>query len=127
MRRRIRAGAYRCRRPASAAAFSIWTWLLKKFPVGKVTVYNFLVPVFGTALSGIFLHEDVLTVRNLITVIKVEHRIGRLKDQQEFFRQRIEQDSTMLERLNYDEYLEQYAREKFHMQRSDEHVYIMED
>ena len=75
----------------------------------------------------IFVSTAALTVRNLITVIKVEHRIGRLKDQQEFFRQRIEQDSTMLERLNYDEYLEQYAREKFHMQRSDEHVYVMED
>ena len=60
-------------------------------------------------------------------VLTVEHRIGRLEDQQEMFRQRIEQDSTMLERLKYDEYLEQYAREKFHMQRSDEHVYIMED
>ena len=62
----------------------------------------------------IFVYTAVLTVRNLITVIKVEHRIGRLEDQQEMFRQ-------------YDEYLEQYAREKFHMQRSDEHVYIMED
>ena len=72
----------------------------------------------------IFVYTAVLTVRNLITV---EHRIGRLEDQQEMFRQRIEQDSTMLERLKYDEYLEQYAREKFHMQRSDEHVYIMED
>lgn len=75
----------------------------------------------------IFVYTAVLTVRNLITVIKVEHRIGRLEDQQEMFRQRIEQDSTILERLKYDEYLEQYAREKFHMQRSDEHVYIMED
>lgn len=75
----------------------------------------------------IFVYTAVLTVRNLITVFKVEHRIGRLKEQEELYRQRIEQDSTLLERLNYDEYLEQYAREKFHMQRSDEHVYVMED
>ncbi len=75
----------------------------------------------------IFVYTAVQTVRNLVTVIKVEHRISRLKEQQELFRQRIEQDSTMLERLKYDEYLEQYAREKFHMQRSDEHVYIMEE
>ena len=55
----------------SAAAFSLWTMLLKYNDVGKVTVYNFLVPVFGTALSGIFLHEDVLTARNLIALTLV--------------------------------------------------------
>lgn len=55
----------------SAAAFSIWTWLLKKFPVGKVTVYNFLVPVFGSLMSGMILHETVFTVRNIISLILV--------------------------------------------------------
>lgn len=55
----------------SAAAFSIWTWLLKKFPVGKVTVYNFLVPVFGSLMSGMILHETVFTVRNIMSLILV--------------------------------------------------------
>ncbi|MDY4484208.1 MAG: DMT family transporter [Butyricicoccus porcorum] len=55
----------------SAAAFSIWTWLLKKYPVGKVTVYNFLVPVFGTLMSGMILHETVFTVRNMISLVLV--------------------------------------------------------
>ena len=83
--------------------------------------------IWFAVTAVIFVYTAVLTVRNLITVIKVEHRISRLKEQEDLYRQRIVQDSTMLERLNYDEYLEQYAREKFHMQRSDEHVYIMED
>ncbi|WP_298024942.1 DMT family transporter [uncultured Dysosmobacter sp.] len=55
----------------SAAAFSLWTMLLKYNDVGKVTVYNFLVPIFGTLLSGIFLHEPVLTMRNLIALALV--------------------------------------------------------
>ena len=55
----------------SAAAFSLWTMLLKHNDVGKVTVYNFLVPIFGAALSGIFLHESVLTVQNLIALLLV--------------------------------------------------------
>lgn len=55
----------------SAAAFSIWTWLLKKYPVGKVTVYNFLVPVFGSLMSGIVLHESVFTVRNMLALVLV--------------------------------------------------------
>ena len=45
----------------------------------------------------------------------------------EFYRARIEQDSTLLERLRYDDYLEEYARENYHMQRSDEHVYIIKE
>ncbi len=55
----------------SAAAFSIWTWLLKKYPVGKVTVYNFLVPVFGTLMSGIILNETIFTVRNMLSLLFV--------------------------------------------------------
>jgi len=55
----------------SAAAFSMWTMLLKYNDVGKVTVYNFLVPIFGTVLSGIFLRESVLTVQNLIALVLV--------------------------------------------------------
>ncbi len=81
---------------------------------------------FGVT-AVIFVYTAVLTVRNLITVIKVEHRIGRLEARRDHFRARIEEDSTMLKRLDYDEYLEQYAREKFHMQRPDEYIYIIED
>lgn len=55
----------------SAAAFSIWTWLLKKYPVGKVTVWNFLVPVFGSLMSGIVLHETVFTPRNMLSLVLV--------------------------------------------------------
>ncbi|MDO4173871.1 MAG: DMT family transporter [Eubacteriales bacterium] len=55
----------------SAAAFSIWTALLKKYQVGRVTVYNFLVPVFGSLMSGMVLHETVFTVRNMLALALV--------------------------------------------------------
>ena len=55
----------------SSAAFSVWTWLLKRHEVGKVAVYNFLVPVFGSLMSGILLHETVFTVRNMLALILV--------------------------------------------------------
>ncbi|MDO4287262.1 MAG: DMT family transporter [Eubacteriales bacterium] len=55
----------------SAAAFSLWTALLKKYQVGKVTVYNFLVPVFGSLMSGVVLHETVFTVRNMLSLMLV--------------------------------------------------------
>ncbi|MCD8355414.1 MAG: DMT family transporter [Clostridia bacterium] len=55
----------------SAAAFTLWTALLKKYQVGRVTVYNFLVPVFGSLMSGVVLHETVFTVRNMLSLVMV--------------------------------------------------------
>lgn len=55
----------------SAVAFTLWTELLRTHPSSGVAVYNFLVPVFGTLLSGLFLKEQVLTVRNLTALALV--------------------------------------------------------
>lgn len=41
----------------SAVAYTLWSLLLRYNPVSKVTVFNFLVPVFGVILSTIILGE----------------------------------------------------------------------
>ena len=64
--------------------------------------------------------------RNAVTVVKVHHRIRMLKREKAVYEKRIAEDSTLLEKLQYDEYLEQYAREHYHMQRRNEDVYVME-
>lgn len=83
--------------------------------------------VWQVLTAVIIVYTAVLTVRNLVRMIKVQSRIAVLEDQKDYFKARIAEDSTLLERLNYDEYLEQYAREKFHMQRANEYIYILED
>ena len=75
----------------------------------------------------IFIYTAIVTVRNLIIIVRVNSRISHLEEQYDLYRSRVYQDSTLLEQLKYDEYLEQFAREKFHMQRADEHIYIIED
>jgi hypothetical protein len=45
--------------------------LLKYNPVGKVTVFNFLVPNFGTLLSGIILDESIWRLNYLIALVLV--------------------------------------------------------
>ena len=55
----------------SALAFSLWTLLLKHNDVGKVAVYNFMVPIFGTAFSGLVLKENIFTAQNLIALVLV--------------------------------------------------------
>ncbi len=48
----------------SSAAFSLWTILLKYNRVSMVTVFNFMVPVFGAVLSALFLQERILEWKN---------------------------------------------------------------
>jgi drug/metabolite transporter (DMT)-like permease len=55
----------------SSAAFCIWSLLLKYNPVGTVSVFNFLVPVFGSALSALFLDESILEWKNLLALLLV--------------------------------------------------------
>ncbi|MBU3196329.1 DMT family transporter [Clostridium algidicarnis] len=55
----------------SAAAFSIWTVLLKYNGVGKVTIYKFSIPLFGVFLSYVFLGERSLGTNVVIAVILV--------------------------------------------------------
>lgn len=75
----------------------------------------------------IFIYTAIVTVCNLIVIVRVNSRISHLEEQYDLYRSRVDQDSTLLEQLKYDEYLEQFAREKFHMQRADEYIYIVED
>lgn len=83
--------------------------------------------VWFTLTAVVFVYTAVVTVRNLVSVITIHSRINDLEEQRAHFQARITEDSTMLEHLKYDEYLEQFAREKFHMQRENEFIYIMEE
>lgn len=55
----------------SAVAFTLWSLLLKHNPVGVVSMFAFLVPLFGAVLSAIWLHEDILTWNNLAALVLV--------------------------------------------------------
>jgi drug/metabolite transporter (DMT)-like permease len=55
----------------SSTAFALWGILLKYNPVGMVTIFNFLVPVFGVALSALFLGETIMEWKYLIALLLV--------------------------------------------------------
>ena len=65
--------------------------------------------------------------RNALHAVKIKGQINALLREELFYRERIAQDSALVEQLRYDDYLEEYARENYHMQRRDEHVYIVEE
>ncbi|WP_438447015.1 DMT family transporter [Gorillibacterium sp. sgz5001074] len=62
----------------SSAAFTLWNLLLKYNKVGPVSVYNFLIPIFGAILSSIFLGEEIWELKNLVALILVSYGIWRV-------------------------------------------------
>ena len=57
----------------SAVAYTLWGILLKYNPVSKVTIYSFMIPVFGVILSKLMLPEsaDVSVINLIITMVLV--------------------------------------------------------
>jgi len=67
----------------------------------------------------------VLDRNNLIERSKLVSRIHDLEAQRDYYRQRISEDSTLLEQLKDTEFLEKYAREKFYFKRDGETIYVI--
>lgn len=55
----------------SAAAYTLWSLVLEYNPVGKMSIYNFIIPVSGTILSAMFLKENIFDFKYLISLIMV--------------------------------------------------------
>jgi drug/metabolite transporter (DMT)-like permease len=55
----------------SSAAFALWSLLLKYNRVGMISVFNFLVPIFGAALSALFLGETIMEWKNVVALVLV--------------------------------------------------------
>lgn len=55
----------------SSAAFALWATLLKYNRVGMVSIFNFLIPVFGAGLSALFLGETILEWKNMLALLLV--------------------------------------------------------
>jgi O-acetylserine/cysteine efflux transporter len=68
--------------------FSVWTWLLSRYPTNRVAPLTLLVPIFGMASSSIFLGESfntpkligaVLVACGLIVNVFGDRLLGRLR------------------------------------------------
>ena len=83
---------------------------------------------FWIAATAIIVVLTLFVVgRNALHAVKIKGLMNALHREELFYRERIAQDSALVEQLRYDDYLEEYARENYHMQRRDEHVYIVEE
>ncbi|MEA4869138.1 hypothetical protein SDC9_70747 [bioreactor metagenome] len=55
----------------SAIAFALWTRLMQRYEAASVSIYFFLLPVFGVAFSALLLGERVLSLRTLLALLLV--------------------------------------------------------
>ncbi len=55
----------------SALAFTLWSQLLKYHPVGKISVFTFIVPITGTLFSALVLGEDIMHIKYPLSLILV--------------------------------------------------------
>ena len=55
----------------SAVAFTLWAMLLKFNNVGEICIYNFIIPVAGTILSGVMLKDDIFKLQYLVSLLLV--------------------------------------------------------
>lgn len=56
----------------------------------------------------------------------IRHRIRAMRREQMMYRERSKADSTFLENLKQDWFLEKYARENFYMKAPDEEIYLLD-
>ena len=55
----------------SSVGFTIWSGLCKKYPIGKLSVYSFIIPVSGVAFSALFLSENIFKWQYLLALLLV--------------------------------------------------------
>ena len=69
----------------------------------------------------------VFDKNNLIEVWKLNQQLNELESQRDYYQQKITKDSTILENLKDDAFLERYAREHYLMKRQGETIYIIKE
>ena len=68
----------------------------------------------------------ILILPPLVSLIRIHITMSQLNKEKARYEESIRRDSLLIEQLKNDEFLEQYARERYFMQRPNEQVFIIE-
>ena len=69
----------------------------------------------------------VFSKNTAIEAMAIRRRIKIMQKEQRYYRERSREDSTFLENLTQDRFLEKYARETFYMKGRGEEIYLLEE
>lgn len=90
--------------------------------ISKGKEYAWRIILVSVVILGI-----ILIGRPLFSFIRTSIDIRKLNKEKAIYEASIRRDSLLIESLKNDEFLEQYAREKYFMQGKGEQVFIIED
>lgn len=90
--------------------------------ISKGKEYAWRIILVSVVMLGI-----ILIGRPLVSLIRTSIEIRELNKEKALYEASIRRDSTLIENLKNDDFLERYAREKYFMQGKGEQVFIIED
>lgn len=70
---------------------------------------------------------NVFSKNTVLEAMAIRRRIKVMQKEQQYYRERSKEDSTFLENLKQDWFLEKYARETFYMKGRGEEIYLLEE
>ena len=91
--------------------------LMKQLPAPLRNKYFLVLAIFFFLMVFVDKHD-------LLTQIKLKNSVDRLEHDKAYFEQEIKQAKE--DRMNIESNKEQFAREKYHMHKSDEEVFVSE-
>ena len=91
--------------------------LMKQLPAPLRNKYFLVLAIFFFLMVFVDKHD-------LLTQIKLKNSVDRLEHDKAYFEQEIKQAKE--DRMNIESNKEQFAREKYHMHKSDEEVFVIE-
>ncbi|WP_456376160.1 FtsB family cell division protein [Lutibacter sp.] len=63
---------------------------------------------------------------SLLNHLEFNKEINKLNNEEEYYKTQIKQDKDLIEKLKNKEELEKFAREKYHMKKENEEIYLIE-
>ena len=87
-----------------------------KFITNKYVIFGiiFIIWMFFFDENSYLNHQDF------------NNEIEKLNSEKEYYKSEIAQDSTLIQKLENKEQLEKFAREKYHMKKENEEIYLIE-
>ena len=55
----------------SSFATTLWCTLVKNYPIGDLSIFNFLIPVSGAIFSGVLLKENIFNLKYILSLLLV--------------------------------------------------------
>ncbi|MDP6922225.1 MAG: septum formation initiator family protein [Lutibacter sp.] len=93
---------------------------LKNKPLIKLMTNRYMVTLVFFIVWMTFFDEN-----SWLTQLKFNKEIDKLEREKDYYKSQIEQDKALIEKLNDQEALETFAREKYHMKKEHEAVFII--